>query len=145
MLCEFRMSRVNQGGRPMIIQSKSLAAVFLGLCTLAGCATPQTQEVTGVSGSKYSVIGSSVLSVGNGDRAFVVKYRAPVSDVARVFSDARDLAPIFQPEVLRQKCQGLVITAVEDVWRLGGMSNSKTYSVVFMLNADGSWTEVRPK
>ena len=74
-----------------------------------------------------------------------MKYRAPVSDVARVFSDARDLAPIFQPEVLRQKCQGLVITAVEDVWRLGGMSNSKTYSVVFMLNADGSWTEVRPK
>ena len=129
----------------MTIRIKSLAAVLLGICTLAGCAAPQAQEVTGVSGSKYSVIDSTVLTVANGDRALVVKYRAPVSDVARVFSDARDLAPIFKPEVLRHKCQGLVITAVEDVWRLGGISNTKTYAVVFMLNADGSWTEVRPK
>jgi len=130
---------------PMTIRATSVAAVFLGVCALVGCATPQALEVTGVSGSKYSVIGSGVLTAGNGDRAFVVKYRAPVTDVSRVFSDARDLAPVFQDEVLRLKCRGLVITAVEDVWRLGGISKSKTYAVVFMLNADGSWTELQPK
>ena len=131
----------------MTIRIKSLAAGMLSICALAGCAAPQAQEVTGVSGSKYSVIGSTVLTVANGDRALVVKYRAPatVNDVQRVFSDARDLAPIFQSEVLRQKCQGLVITAVEDVWRFGGVSKSRTYAVVFMLSRGGSLTEVQPR
>jgi hypothetical protein len=88
---------------------------------------------------------SRVLTVGNGDRALVVKYRGAVGDVSRVLANARDLAPVFQPEVVRQKCQGLVMTAVEDTFRLGSFSRSKTYAVVLMLTPDGSWTEIPPK
>ena len=91
------------------------------------------------------MIGLTVLTVANGDRALVVKYRGTVGDVPRVFAAARDLAPMFQPEALRQKCQGLVITAVDDLWRIGGFSRSKTYAVVFMLNADGTLAEVQTK
>jgi hypothetical protein len=103
------------------------------------------EEVAGASGARYTVIGLTVLTVANGDRALVVKYRGAVGDVSRVLANARDLAPVFQPEVVRQKCQGLVMTAVEDTFRLGSFSRSKTYAVVFMLNPDGSWTEVPPK
>lgn len=37
------------------------------------------------------------------------------------------------------------MTTVEDTFRLGGFSTSKTYAVAFMLNADGTWNEVAPK
>jgi len=121
-----------------------IVILLLLTASLAGCSRPHGGEVVGVSGARYTVLDARVLTVANGDRAFVVKYRGSV-DVPRAFAAARDLAPLFRPEVLRQQCQGLVITAVEDVWRIAGFSRNKTYAVVFSRNADGSWTEVQPK
>ncbi|SRR5258707_14664432 len=126
-------------------RSGLVAAVLVMIAGLGACAPPRGEEVVGASGARYTVIGLTVLTVGNGDRALVVKYRGAVGDIPRVFANARDLAPVFQPEVVRQKCQGLVMTAVEDTFRLGSFSKSKTYAVVFMLNPNGSWSEVPPK
>jgi hypothetical protein len=122
-----------------------VGTILLIIASLGACTAPQGEEVVGASGSKYTVIGLIVLTVGNGDRALVVKYRGSAKDIPRAVASARDLAPVFQPEVVRQRCQGLVMTAVEDTFRLGGFSTSKTYAVVFMLNADGTWSEVPPK
>ena len=105
-------------------RSGLVAAVLVMIAGLGACAPPRGEEVVGASGARYTdtVIGLTVLTVGNGDRALVVKYRGAVGDIPRVFASARDLAPVFQPEVVRQKCQGLVMTAVEDTFRLGSLS-----------------------
>jgi hypothetical protein len=122
-----------------------VGTVLLIIAGLGACAAPPGEEVVGVSGAKYTVISLVVVTVGNGDRALVVKYRGSVKDTSLALSNARDLAPVFRSEVVRRKCQGLVMTAVEDTFRLGGFSTSKTYAVAFMLNPDGTWSEVAPK